>query len=283
MNNSLFSLLEQLVHRQTSLSKEEQAHLELDLRLMHNFLDAKEYQHTALWHRQQLCVQKKNHEYLGYIHGCYQQAMEWKNFLQSLPIENISTLLDIGPGFSPKIEIALKKLQYHGQLTILDCTDNEFEKLQSYLNLFDIDYEVVFVKDNLISLKAERFDMIVTNHFLDDYLLNEYCKIEAQCIQSIYSNENYFKEATQQIIHRMDYKLFVMQLVHAFLRLTKHQGFLVIRHYQSLTEKILELNDWVYFLDKFFLEMVHELQNEGFKLLKQQDGFIAFQLTQVHS
>ncbi len=267
--------LSQLESYSAKLSYIEKENVARDLSLILSFINSGEYQSTELFHRNRFDTQKRTYEFFSYIKGCFQQATQWYEFIQHhIPLATLSSILDIGPGFSPKIELALKLAGYKGRLTVVDKSASALIGLQDFLHMVDFPFELHAICDDLFAIKNVHFNLVTANHLFDDLLMDAYCTIEQLPLQWVYESETSMIDVTSKIIQTFDTTLLTHKIALTLGELVQENGFLLIRHYQGLTEKALELTAWYAFVTLFFENVVEELKRSRFSILEKKDGFV---------
>jgi len=269
--NGLLSRLESYSEKLSHVEKENVAK---DLSLILNFIDSGEYQSTELFHRNRFDTQKRTYEFFSYIKGYVQQATQWYEFLQHLPLAPQSSILDIGPGYSPKVELALKFVGFKGKLTVLDKSASALIGLQDFLGMVDFPFELNVICDDLFAVKNVHFNLVTANHLFDDLLMDAYCTLEQIPLQSVYESETSMIDVTSKITQTFDTTSLSHKIVLTLGELVQENGFLLLRHYQGLTEKALELTTWYAFVTLFFENVVEQFRRRGFSILEKKDGFV---------
>lgn len=273
-NNVIKGLLSQLESYSATLSCTEKENVTRDLKLMLSFIDSGEYQSTELLHRNRFDTQKRTYEFFSYIKGYFQQATQWQAFLKHMPLESMSSILDIGPGFSPKVELALKLAGFKGHLMVLDKSESALIGLQDFLKMVDLPFELSVICDDLYAIKHLHFNLVTANHLFDDLLMDAYCTLKQLPLTYLYESETRVLEVTAEITQSFDTTPLTHKLAFALGDLVCEHGFLLLRHYQGLTEKALAMNNWYAFVTLFFQKVLDELQCSGFNLLERKDGFV---------
>ena len=275
MNDDVIKgLLSQLETNSTKLSLIEKENVARDLALILSFIDSGEYQSTELFNRNRFDTQKRTYEFFSYIKGYFQQATQWHEFIKQMPLETMSSILDIGPGFSPKVELALKLAGFKGHLTVLDKSDSALIGLQDFLQMVDIPFELKVICDDLFAVKNIQFNLVTANHLFDDLLMDAYCTLKQLPLKCLYESEALVLGITNEIAQTFDTTLLIHKLALTLGELVCEHGFLLLRHYQGLTEKALAMNNWYAFVTLFFENVIDELQRNGFSMIERKNGFV---------
>jgi hypothetical protein len=276
-DNALFLILSKIERQTQRCSDIEKENIKRDLQLISSTIDSGEYQSTELLNRNRFDTQKRTYEFFSYIKGYYEQAAHWKMMLQNIVNENTLSILDIGPGFSPKIELALKLLNFKGNLTVLDKSESALSGLKDILALSGTPFKLNCICDDLFLVQTTPYDVVTANHLFDDLMLDGFCRAQGRSLVEVYESESSMIHITQEIINTFDTQELEKCLYHCFNSLVRPGGYLLLRHYQGITEKALELEQWYEFITRFFNKVIYRLTNEAFSLLETKNSFVLLQ------
>lgn len=200
----------------------------------------------------------------------------WGEVFKFLSIGKYGEILDICPGFAPKIEIGLFYCGYKGRITILDKNKEAISSLKKIMFLFRPEFDIVpYVRDLFSPIPIRKsFQIVAGNHILDDMILAYFCKLNKITDESIYEKEDEFIKLWNMILDK-DFK-FVGQLVselsNIFASLTDKNGYLCLAQYKSYMEKMLSLNRSYLFTKKVFKKIIQNLCANGFKRIELEQG-----------
>ncbi|KTD57425.1 hypothetical protein [Legionella shakespearei] len=276
-NEALLLILSKIEHQIQSCSDIEKENIKRDLQLVSNTIDSGEYQSTELLNRNRFDTQKRTYEFFSYIKGYYEQATHWKMMLQNIISENTLSILDIGPGFSPKIELALKLLNFKGNLTVLDKSESALNGLKDILALSGIPFKLNCICDDLFLVQSATYDVVTANHLFDDLMLDGFCRAQGRSLVEVYESEGSMIRTTHEIINAFDTQELEECIDQCFNSLVRPGGYLLLRHYQGITEKALELEQWYEFITRFFNKVICRLTNEAFSLRETKNSFVLLQ------
>lgn len=270
----LQSLLNTIAQQISSCAPVEKNNIQRDLQLISSAINSGEYLSTEMLNRNRFDTQKRTYEFFTYIEGYYNQAKQWQTILQQIITENTQTVLDIGPGFSPKIELALQRLDFKGKVSVLDKSSAALSGLKKFLALMSIPFDLDVICEDLYAVQQRSFDLVAANHLFDDLLLDGFCSDHNRPIVDIYENEANLVSITNDIICNFDFENLSQKLSQSFPRLVSEGGHLLFRHYQGITEMALNLESWFEFTTSFFEKVIHNLTRDEFQLVERKNNFI---------
>lgn len=103
----------------------------------------------------------------------------------------ISSIVEFAPGFRSKIPYALEKIDYDGDLYIIDSNEKVLEYVKST-------YSKIITKANIITINLDlvdsltvlprNIDLFLSNHCIDDMIIGKY--IEMKNLQSLFDNNS---------------------------------------------------------------------------------------------
>ncbi|KTD53764.1 hypothetical protein Lsan_4174 [Legionella santicrucis] len=271
---SIHTILEQFSKTISHLSSVEKENITRDFKLLLSFIESGEYKNTELLHRNRFDTQKRTYEFFSYIQGYNRQAMDWFEFLQNIPLKEITSILDIGPGFSPKLALALKRANYEGLLTLLDKSEIALNGLKQFLEMMGVSFDIRFLCDDFFNGAHCSYQLVAANHLFDDLIIDAYCSSKQMPTKQIYEDETVFIKTTEDIMLEFDKTRFLMSISSVFSKTVAKDGYLLFRNYKGLTEQALELSNWHEYVSNFFEDVILLLQKEGMTILERKNGFV---------
>ncbi|ARM32107.1 hypothetical protein B0B39_00495 [Legionella longbeachae] len=271
---SIHTILDQISKKIGHLSLVEKENIARDLKLILSFINSGEYNNTELLHRNRFDTQKRTYEFFSYIQGYYRHAMDWFDFLQNIPLKDMTSILDIGPGFSPKLALALKRANYTGSLTLLDKSEIALHGLKQFLEMMGVSFETHLLCEDIFDKSHHCYQLVAANHLFDDLIIDAYCNSHQTSAKELYEDEISFIKTTEDIILGFDKTRLLMNISTVFSKTVARNGYLLIRHYKGLTEQALELSNWHEYVSHFFENVVVYLQKEGMVVLERKNGFV---------
>ena len=117
---------------------------------------------------------------------------EWETYIGLLylkvieslkDIDNIKTIVELAPGFRYKIAYALKEINFCGNLYVVDNNQDVLEYVkQKYKELLPNSniYTVCESFENCSRLIPANVDLFISNHCVDDMIVNEFSKTDIE-------------------------------------------------------------------------------------------------------
>jgi len=238
-----------------------------DLAAMVARIRSGEYRNTDFLDRQQIDTPRRSHEFCQYLLGIHQHAVDWVAILNQLPLAQEASCIDLCTGAWPKIGLALKKLGHLGTLTMLEKDAHAMQQIRQIIELFDPDFAIRFVQQDLFAIDNQAYQLVAGNHVLDDLILNEYAQQQRMELRDIYLNETTFRHCTTEIQKHFDTAAFNEKLAAQLSRLCGASGFIVLTHYSSVTETALQLQNWSQWVLQCFKQLLLSLQQHHYRLI----------------
>lgn len=105
--------------------------------------------------------------------------------------DKISSIVEFAPGFRSKISYALEKIDYDGDLYIIDSNEKVLDYVKS-------NYSKIIPKANIITINLDlidslnalpkNVDLFLSNHCIDDMIIGKY--IEMNNLQNLFDNNS---------------------------------------------------------------------------------------------
>ena len=194
-------------------------------------------------------------------------ARIWNQILDAAKIKSGGSILDIGAGYFPKIELALHYRGFRGNVTLLDSDSKALKQAQRFLSFFDVPFKLQLRAASLFKLKPAAYDLIVANHFLDDLILAEFCKSKSITMAELYLSEQRFADSWNAIIEgELNLESLAESLAQKLYSLTTPSGgTLIILDYFSHSQASLGLTKILAYTLNFQRELKRQLELVGFK------------------
>jgi hypothetical protein len=271
-NSDISTLLNSIgqFSQDSSLDEFELSNLTQDLQHVLLRLQTKMYQESDYENRNIFDVPRRTEEFLRYLAGYDFQGEMWSLLLKPLVTQETQNILDLCPGWAPKIELALWKSGYKNNVYLLDTELNSIESIIRYMHMLKADLKIITTVGNFFtSPSIPKMDIVVANHIIDDLLLNEYCATHNQTLAQLYASEEKLLAAVSDICqhdksHQSDYqKEFALKISTQLVSFLKPSSHLVLTQYAGLFEKAHQLDKWVDFVSSIFDLVATNLEQEG--------------------
>lgn len=191
----------------------------------------------------------------------YQQNIEtWQTILQSFDFSSVSTIIDLCPGWAPKIELALLHTNFIGTLLAVDQSKDHLSFLKHLLDPFPkrytMQYRNLHIFENHPRLQT---DMLIGNHIIDDLLIEYYQKKNKQK-PNPFVNMKTLPIMWNDILADKEISATIFNNFIPFLDASiNRNGFLLISHYPSYQEKLYGLQKSTKACMHFFKQLENEL------------------------
>lgn len=181
----------------------------------------------------------------------YQSCTEtWAEILKLLAVDRIKTIFDICCGWSPKIELALTRTSFRGNVILIDKSRENLAILHQFIDpigkgftITDLPIDILHIQSRL-KLSPIQADVIILNHVIDD-LVVEYFSPPKNLTQTdkYYSDMNLLKSLWAKIVNQKTLqKQFLVQITNSLLSLSRKNTYILIAQYQGYQEKLYHLD-----------------------------------------
>ncbi len=196
-------------------------------------------------------------------------AKTWSSILSNLPINKETNILDLCPGYAPKIELALFYLGYKGTVTILDEDYASMKQLVKFMKLFNPQFKIKILKRDLFSPTKEKFPFVIGNHIIDDLILYYFARKANLNINKFYENEQEIVEFWKIILinKNENQKEITQKISEVFKTIIANGGYLCLSQYKSYMDKMLSLEKEYLFSKYVFKNTINNLLNSGFVVI----------------
>ncbi len=264
-SSQISSYLDRLQKLSSTLTPLEQENVAFDLQFMVEYAEKGLYSETEFIGRQHDDVGRRTAEFMRYLEGFHHISDLWYELLKSVKLTSEMNVIDLLPGWAPKVEIALARHNFTGEVALLDTDLASLEKLETVLRFFHPQFAVKKLVSELLVLPNDpQYDLVTTNHFLDDYLLNTWAEKSGQHIQELYRDAELFKTATQELMSGKSPEL--MFLARHITSLMKPEGTLLVVHYRSVFEQAKSLTNWYEYCLAQYAELMACFKQLGFSV-----------------
>lgn len=265
--------LDQVLARLQTLFEQETRHefersnLIHDLKAVIDRLENDHYKASDFIARNKFDIPRRTEEYLQYLQGYNRVALTWSQLLHPLITDKTQAVLDLCPGWAPKIELALYDLDFSGNVFLWDLDTTSTARVIEFMRLFKTNFKLSSIDSDIFSSTDKiQTDFIVANHIIDDLLLYEYCKEQGLTLHEVYGSEGHLLTAIQNITQQgksLQQKL-TQNLVNFIETHLQVNGSIVLCHYAGLLESSKDLEHWVTFCTEIQKRIRDELVQSGY-------------------
>lgn len=254
------------------LERFEKENLARDLNAIKLRLSSGEYRYTDFDSRSVFDFPRRTVEFFKYMQGYHARALLWANELKKVPLETIPLIVDLCPGWAPKIQLALHYLQYRGEVILFDRCPEYTVQLESFLEIFNPQFKIRTIPgDFFASSSVPTAKLVIANHVIDDLLIDLYCKHNKVALDDIYGNETIFLKTAEKIPSTIDPNHFASQFASRVDQFVESKGFVFLSHYPSLAERSFDLKKWIQFTKQTFSSIKERFIHLGYKDVSSSD------------
>lgn len=196
-----------------------------------------------------------------------QLGHDWERILRVLPLSNFSKVVDLCPGYTPKIELGLYFRQYSGKVYVLDIDLKSMGSLARFIKLFDPKFEVIKKKENLFGKTASLYDLVLGNHVIDDLVVYYFTKKLGVKLKDFYASEDVAVGVWKNILADRTHNAEDVsgRIADIFVKITNVGGTVCLTQYESYAEKLFDLRKAYSFNKEVFGKVKSILVKRGFK------------------
>lgn len=178
----------------------------------------------------------------------YQYCVEtWQYIFQQIDFSTINTIIDLCPGWAPKIEMALLKTNFKGTIYAIDENKDHLDTFHTLIDPFEKQFDIQLCNtsiDQIDKTTISVVDLIIGNHIIDDLLINQLSKSSNNSFTSVLTSPNNQVLVSQLITNHPfiinDVSYLLLNLVDTLL---SKNGYLLLSQYTSYTDKLKNRSD----------------------------------------
>lgn len=195
-----------------------------------------------------------------------QLGHDWERVLKVLPLNNFSKIVDICPGYTPKIELGLFFQKYDGRVYVLDIDSKSINSLARFIKLFSPEFKVVKKKENLFGKIGVSYDLVLGNHVIDDLVVYYFTNKSGIKLKDFYANEEVAIKVWKNILESRstNVKEVSVKIADIFGKITNKGGTVCLTQYESYAEKLFGLKEAYLFNKEVFAKVKSNLIKSGF-------------------
>jgi hypothetical protein len=252
-------------HLNGNISQIELSHLNKDLETVLDRLEKDEYKKSG-FNVNKFNVPDRTREFYIYLQFYCEIGQNWTPLLKAIDINKYKEVVDLCPGYTPKIELALFYSGYKGKVIAIDKDIDSPKRLVKFMELFNPPFKTIPEKIDLFDHFKSKYKVIIGNHIIDDLVVDLYCKKWGISKTEIYEKEGAITNLWAKILKDKDKNLAecLTKLVDIFERITAKNGIILMSQYKSYMEKLLNLDEAARFSRTLFKMIIKELCKIGF-------------------
>jgi hypothetical protein len=250
---------------QNKLTKIEEKRLLNNLDVIYDRLRKGEYKKTS-FSKNKFDVPNRAKEIYTDLQFYSLLGKTWAQLLEPLEINKFTKIVDLCPGYTPKIELALFYLGYKGEVIVLDNDVESVTELKKFMALFNPQFAITERIVNLFNPSKEKYQLVLANHVIDDLVLSHFSQKKGVSLKNIYEKEGALIDLWKYILSNKESHLneIIPRIASVFDQLIEKNGLLCMSHYKSYMEKILDMDDAAGFNREVFKQVAQELSLRGF-------------------
>lgn len=252
------------LHKQTkrSLTNIEQKRLNNDLLAIIQRLKKSEYK-IGRFSGNKFDVEDRTYEFYVYLKFYCEMGKTWTQVLKKLPIHRQQIIVDLLPGYTPKVELALYYANYRGNVLGIDQNAESLKRMHEFMQLFNCNFSIKNCRLNLYSNFKKSYKFIIGNHIIDDLVIDYFCRKWRISSKEIYEKEGKLTELWNKILKDKQKHLITLTpvLSQIFNKITADGGYLLLSQYASHIERALDLYPAVNFNKTLLDRVVKTLPN----------------------
>lgn len=235
-----------------------------DLITLKERLTSREYLQSSFKPRNQLSIPERTEEFYKDLSFFFSVGKIWEALPGKLKMPQIRSVLDTGPGNFPKVELGLYYAGFDGRLTLLDQDSRATENAEKFLAFFDCLFSVKRCHASILNAPRAKYDLIVANHFLDDFGLTSHCSDHRIDINEAYLSEKLDRALWNDIARNPASALAgTGDLAATFSRLLMSGGTAVLLDYTSFSHRAMGLTAIPAFVKKMKKQLLTCFSRQG--------------------
>lgn len=251
--------------KKLKLTKLEQKRLCKDLEAVQKRLETREYR-LGGFNMNVFDVPDRTREFYIYLKFYCDIGLSWKHIFSGLKVNRYKEIIDLCPGYTPKIELGLFYSNYKGTLFVIDKDKNAIKELNDLLALFQPAFQIKPIIIDLFQKTPKKGLFVTGNHFIDDFALSYFAQKWKIKISDIYEKEGMAVSTWNKIIAKKEHlKEVVEKTAKVIAKCVEKQGYICLTQYESYMERLLGLKK----VTKFNELALKEIK----KILIEKHGF----------
>jgi hypothetical protein len=195
-----------------------------------------------------------------------QLGHDWDRLLGVLHLERFDKIVDLCPGYTPKIELGLYFGEYKGKISILDIDKRSIDSLERFMKLFSPKFKIVKVVKNLFGRKLPKYKVVLGNHIIDDLVVYYFCSKENVSLKDFYAKEEIAEKVWRKILlnkgeNANEVSTKISEIID---HITQKTGYVCLTQYKSYSEKLFGMSGAYNFNKKVFMKIFDILIDKGY-------------------
>lgn len=197
-----------------------------------------------------------------------QLGHDWQKLLSVIPSGDLKDIVDLCPGYTPKIELGFFFLGFKGKISVLDIDKKSIKNLLRFMKLFSPKFKLNMIVKNLFGSHLPKYKIVLGNHIIDDLVVYYFCKKQKISLKRFYAEEKVAEEVWKKILsdrkHNVDE---VSEKILEIINLvTRKSGYVLLTQYKSYSEKLFGVEGAYDFNKKVFTKIARRITSDNFIL-----------------
>lgn len=253
-------------HLDGNISQIELSHLNKDLEAVIDRLEKDEYKKSGFTGNK-FNVPDRTREFYIYLQFYCEIGQNWAKILRTINVNKYKEVVDLCPGYTPKIELALFYSGFKGKVIAIDKDIDSPKRLVKFMELFNPPFKIIPTKLDLFDNFKSKHKLIIGNHVIDDLVVDLFCKKWGISQTEIYEKEGAIINLWNKILTDKNKNLSesLEKIANIFERITSKNSLILLSQYKSYMERLLNLDEAARFSRTLFNMIIKELCKKGFK------------------
>lgn len=250
--------LKRVIAATSGLTAKEQDRIYADLCILAKRVEVREYQ-RGRFNKNILNIQDRSEELLDDLTFLSSIGRVWETLFDQVRLTAKTTVIDIGCGVFPKVELGLFYRCFAGKVTLVDTSPGAIQRALSFIDFFNPAFTADGVCGDLFKVGLQKADVVTGNHLLDDLLLSSFCETQSVPLDRVYGSEKGYAQIWAKIQKTDQHAIKTAKRVAAALdEITSQKGVIILFDYLSHSHLDLGLSC----IREVVAVTQHELQRE---------------------
>ncbi|MCB0328044.1 MAG: hypothetical protein KDD70_00230 [Bdellovibrionales bacterium] len=213
---------------------------------------------------------ERNRDFFTELQFHSSMGRTWEKVLDGVQLSSHRAILDLCPGYFPKIELALLYKNYRGEVRAINKDGEALEQMNQFLKMFNAPFTFSYTVSDLLdaSDKFEPASLLLGNHIIDDIYIDFFGRELGFSSTELYSDQDLLERFWRCILKESTLRrgAVVSYLVEALGALTAERAEVVLVQYPSYIERQLGIQE----VSDLHLRTLREIE-----IALVQDGFVS--------
>lgn len=192
-------------------------------------------------------VSGRMQEFYLYLESYTQVGKSWKSIFETIWLRDDQRVLNLCPGWSPKVELGLYYNGFSGSVDVCDIDKQSAGHIRNFMRIFDHHFHIYQKTKNVLTDSLWSYEVIVGNHIIDDLVVGDYVAQNRLSLEDFYKNEDGIKGYTQDMQAKEQWEIqksLIQTLADQIDTHLTSGGYVVLNHYKSYVDDLLANDAW---------------------------------------